>query len=119
MENEKYNAIKKQLEEEKAHIEEELRRFAQPTEREGEFESTFENIGRDRDDNAHEVEDYGGKIALENTLEKRLQNIISALKRIDEGTYGKCEKCGGEIASKRLEVNPEATICMKCAEINA
>jgi DnaK suppressor protein len=118
MDNAKYNTIKKRLEEEKNNIEEDLKRFAQPTEKEGDFESEFENIGRDRDDNAHEVEDYGGKLALENTLEKRLQSIISALRRIDEGTYGKCEKCGGEIAQERLEVSPEATICMKCAQAN-
>lgn len=43
-----------------------------------------------------------------------LREIEDALRRIAEGTYSICEKCGGPIAKARLEVVPHARFCMKC-----
>jgi RNA polymerase-binding transcription factor DksA len=40
--------------------------------------------------------------------------ITEALERIDEGTYGICEGCGGEIPAARLEIVPEARYCVRC-----
>lgn len=45
-----------------------------------------------------------------------IQQIKSALKRIDEGEYGTCESCGDAIAPERLMILPETTFCVKCAE---
>lgn len=45
-----------------------------------------------------------------------LQQIDEALRRIDEGTYGICEVCGGKIPKRRLQVMPHASMCVKCAE---
>jgi len=42
-------------------------------------------------------------------LEKELEQIIKALKRIEEGTYGLDENTGKPIDIKRLEANPSAT----------
>jgi len=42
----------------------------------------------------------------------RLEN---ALKLIDEGEYGWCASCGGRIPDRRLEIDPAATLCVKCA----
>jgi len=39
----------------------------------------------------------------------------AALARIEHGTYGICDACGGEIAAERLAVLPEATRCINCA----
>mgnify|MGYP006288511305 FL=1 len=38
-----------------------------------------------------------------------------ALARIEAGTYGICDACGGEISAGRLAVLPEATRCINCA----
>jgi len=43
-----------------------------------------------------------------------LREIEDALRRISEGTYGICEKCGGPIPKARLEIVPHARFCMKC-----
>jgi len=43
-----------------------------------------------------------------------LREIDAALRRINEGTYGTCERCGRPIAKARLEVVPHARICVKC-----
>lgn len=39
-----------------------------------------------------------------------------ALKRIDAGTYGRCEECGQLIPSERLDALPYARFCTQCAE---
>jgi len=44
-----------------------------------------------------------------------LSRIDSALRRIDEDEYGYCQKCGEEIAEKRLAVDPAASFCVDCA----
>jgi DnaK suppressor protein len=41
--------------------------------------------------------------------------ITSALKRLDAGTYGICENCGQPIAPERLEARPIARLCIRCA----
>src|SRR5919108_438083 len=41
-----------------------------------------------------------------------LSEIDAALKRIDDGTYGKCGKCGKEIPAERLEAVPWASLCI-------
>lgn len=44
-----------------------------------------------------------------------IDKINEALRRIDEGTYGKCKLCGGEIEIERLEAIPYTDICSSCA----
>ncbi len=46
---------------------------------------------------------------------QRLQLLQEAVERIDAGTYGLCEGCGGEIEFGRLDVVPEAIRCGRCA----
>lgn len=38
--------------------------------------------------------------------------IEAALRRLDEGTYGKCEECGNPITDARLEAMPAARYCL-------
>lgn len=44
-----------------------------------------------------------------------IQKISAALHRLDSGEYGDCVECGEEIAEKRLEVDPAAAFCIRCA----
>ena len=44
----------------------------------------------------------------------RLREIENALKRIDEGSYGECLDCGGDIPRARLEAYPTARRCTQC-----
>ncbi|HJQ49506.1 MAG TPA: TraR/DksA C4-type zinc finger protein [Gaiellaceae bacterium] len=43
-----------------------------------------------------------------------LAAIDAALKRIDEGTYGTCVGCGGQIRYERLEATPWVSLCIDC-----
>ena len=45
-----------------------------------------------------------------------LLKIDEALRKIDEGTYGKCEDCGEDISVERLKVLPFAIYCVDCQE---
>lgn len=53
--------------------------------------------------------------ATERNRAAELVRIGEALKRIEEGDYGACENCGEEIAEKRLEIDPAALLCIRCA----
>jgi len=45
-----------------------------------------------------------------------LEQTLAALDRIANGTYGRCQECGGAIAAERLEALPYAPNCLACAE---
>jgi len=43
-----------------------------------------------------------------------IAKIRESLQKIDDGTYGRCEKCGGEISEKSLIARPVTSLCIKC-----
>src|SRR3990172_9063508 len=45
-----------------------------------------------------------------------LYHIDEALRRLKDKTYGKCQECGGEISTARLEAVPHARLCINCKE---
>ncbi|PZG00290.1 TraR/DksA family transcriptional regulator [Micromonospora deserti] len=45
---------------------------------------------------------------------QNLEQTAGALRRIAEGRYGTCERCGGSIPRERLEVLPHARFCVPC-----
>jgi DnaK suppressor protein len=45
-----------------------------------------------------------------------LKKIDEALARIDDGTFGQCEKCEEDIELRRLEARPTTTLCVSCKE---
>ena len=47
-------------------------------------------------------------------LNSELASVESALQALKLGTYGICERCGEAIPPERLEVRPEATLCVPC-----
>lgn len=55
-------------------------------------------------------------MAGQQRAEQELRQIDAALKRIEDGSYGKCFECGEDIAEARLKANPAVTMCIKCAE---
>jgi len=43
-----------------------------------------------------------------------LRDVRAALDRMDAGSYGRCVQCGGQIGLERLEILPQAALCMQC-----
>ena len=58
-------------------------------------------------------------IGVGRTLEAGLARTERALAKLDEGTYGICDRCGGPIAPRRLEAMPDSTLCVQCAAAEA
>jgi DnaK suppressor protein len=59
--------------------------------------------------------EYEKELSLERNAVDLLRKVEDALRRIDNGTYGVCEVCGGPIPVARLEVLPYAATCVNCA----
>ncbi len=53
-------------------------------------------------------------LVVASEAQARVAEIDAALGRMDAGTYGRCEACGKPIPEARLEVVPEATLCVNC-----
>ena len=45
----------------------------------------------------------------------QLQRIEAALQRLEKGAFGRCLRCGEDIAKKRLEIDPTSFHCIDCA----
>jgi RNA polymerase-binding transcription factor DksA len=54
-------------------------------------------------------------LSLMQSEEETLDQIESALERIEDGVYGACVECDGRISKKRLNAIPYTPFCIKCA----
>ena len=52
--------------------------------------------------------------ALDENYRDMLERIAEALRKIDDGTYGKCDRCDSFINPERLKAIPYATLCIDC-----
>lgn len=77
-------------------------------------ESLLGEVDVDLDEGDPDVVEREKSAALLSTLEASLASVEDALRAIDRGTYGICERCGKAIPPERLEVKPDATMCVSC-----
>lgn len=56
-------------------------------------------------------------LTIQVELAERISLIEAALERVENGTYGVCERCGKKIADARLKALPFAQYCISCQEI--
>lgn len=78
----------------------------------GEYKPDFPNFGDKPDENASEVTAYETNLGVTRDLEAKLAKVEMALKRIEDGIYGRCS-LGDEIEEKRLLAEPTAETCLK------
>lgn len=48
-------------------------------------------------------------------LDESINRVIEAIRRIDEGIWGKCSTCGKKISDSRLHVDPTVEECIDCS----
>jgi DnaK suppressor protein len=60
----------------------------------------------------HALERSGAAVAEHGVAE--IHEIDAALARLDDGSYGSCERCGGAIGRHRLRALPEVRFCASC-----
>jgi RNA polymerase-binding protein DksA len=69
----------------------------------------------DQVDLANEREADVVTFKLSETEKEELLAVESAIARIEDGTYGRCESCGRAIGRQRLKALPEAKLCLDCS----
>ena len=72
-------------------------------------------LSADSEERATDLENQDALEGIENSEIQEIQQIEEALRRIAEGTYGVCIRCGADIDPKRLKALPTATTCILCA----
>ncbi|HVT77326.1 MAG TPA: TraR/DksA C4-type zinc finger protein [Acidimicrobiales bacterium] len=63
-------------------------------------------------DTSQVTAERGETEALASTLQESLDEVERALAKLEDGSYGKCEVCGEDIAAARLEAMPAARYCI-------
>ncbi len=56
-------------------------------------------------------------LTLEENARAALAQIDRALSKLENGSYGRCDKCGKPISEARLESVPSATLCVDCKRL--
>jgi RNA polymerase-binding transcription factor DksA len=112
--------FKKQLENEKAKIEEDLGTVAKrnpdaPADWNVSYPDMNVSVAA-QDEVADQEEEYENRVSIEAGLEIRLREINDALERINKGTFGTCKEGGEPIPEDRLRANPAASTCIEHAD---
>lgn len=72
-------------------------------------------LSADSEDQAIELENQEALEVIERSDIREIRQIQAALKRIADGTYGTCAKCGQSIDPRRLKALPTASTCISCS----
>jgi RNA polymerase-binding transcription factor len=80
----------------------------------GTMNSKLEEACADPADRATLESDRNFVLRMRDRERKLLSKINEAFARIEEGNYGRCEECGGEIGIQRLKARPVTTLCIDC-----
>jgi RNA polymerase-binding protein DksA len=108
-------AVRKTLEDQRADL---LRQQSEL--QEDSFDSTQSDMtgeaGFDEDfaDAGTATFDRERDLSIRNNIQDLVEQITRAIGRIDDGTYGTCERCGRPIDAARLKALPHALLCMDC-----
>lgn len=73
-----------------------------------------EPMSADSEEQAIEIEDDETLAAEDELVMQEMAATRAALRRLDQGQYGKCLSCGEPISVARLESIPTATLCADC-----
>ncbi len=68
----------------------------------------------DPNDRASLESDRNFVLRMRDRERKLLSKIDEAFARIEAGSYGRCEECGGDIGIERLRARPVTTLCITC-----
>jgi DnaK suppressor protein len=104
------DAVRRELEARRAGTTERVAELAKRPEI-GEAQGFGKRIGDGTTEAISRLTDIG----VGRSLEAGLARTERALAKLDEGTYGRCDRCGSEIPPRRLEAMPDSTLCVPCA----
>ena len=76
-----------------------------------------DSAGDDKADTGSKTFEREQEISLAHSILERTTQVERALERLDEGSYGWCERCGNAIPVERLAAFPSATLCVSCKQL--
>jgi DnaK suppressor protein len=80
-------------------------------------ERLSDTAGDDQVDSGSKTVEHEHEVAVADSLSERIRQVSHALERLDEGTYGFCERCGKPIPAARLAAFPSATLDVGCKQL--
>ncbi|MFG3340095.1 TraR/DksA family transcriptional regulator [Glycomyces sp. NPDC048151] len=80
-------------------------------------ERLSDTAGDDQVDSGSKTVEHEHEVAVADSLSERIRQVSHALERLDEGSYGFCEKCGKPIPAARLAAFPSATLDVGCKQL--
>ena len=78
--------------------------------------SELANYDKNPGDGASDTYERTKDFALEENFKDMIEQIDEALRKIEEGSYGRCDRCDAPINPDRLRAIPYATLCINCQE---
>jgi DnaK suppressor protein len=75
------------------------------------------SFGKRIGDGTTEAVDRLTKVGAAEQLDAMRADVVRALEKLDDGTYGLCDRCGGPIPDERLEARPWSVLCVRCASL--
>jgi DnaK suppressor protein len=91
-------------------LESELTRLVEPP-----SEGASVSFGKRIGDGTTEAVERLSTTAAARSIADSMADIDRALVKIETGTYGVCDECGGKISADRLDALPAASRCVLCA----
>lgn len=110
-------AIRASLDQELETTIQEMRKLDAQVRMFGQNEELAEGVDNHIGDDADIVYEQERLLTIRESLHERSLQIQAALRKIDDGTYGVCVRCGRPIAPERLEALPFVVYCIECQEI--
>ena len=77
------------------------------------------SFGKRIGDGTTEAVDRLNKVGAANSIAATLADVDRALEKIEEGTYGVCDRCGAEIPRGAARGDPWAALCIACARLRS
>ena len=68
-------------------------------------------------DSAQATAERSELLAIVDGLRTTYAEVTHALERIEQGAYGRCERCGKDIPVERLEAIPSTRFCVDCKQL--
>jgi len=112
-ENQALAEVRARLEQERASLQSDIEALAI----ENQAQQDDYGVGNHVADDATEMFTRERDLALRGNAHDLLTQVEAAIKRIDEGRYGTCARCGQPIASERLQALPYAIYCISCQSL--
>jgi DnaK suppressor protein len=75
------------------------------------------SFGKRIGDGTTEAVDRIANVGAAEQLAAKRADVARALEKVDDGTYGLCDRCGALIPEERLDARPWSVLCVRCASL--